>query len=142
MIKLVESTGKVSNWASAYGLLLHPGMIFGKVFIRLRGLWVNAQFSPFRSLLNLVKSLLIPLVTSSDSVLPAGLDANAKKMLQRASNACVSYIYKLKHIGSVRNDSHRILGCEILTYLEYRTCCVQIFKLVRSGLPNYIWLVF
>lgn len=93
---------------------------------------------PLRIRLNLVKSLLIPLFTYCDVVFGAGLDAVSKRLLIRAFNACVRYVFRLRRFASVGEFSSRILGCSILSYLDLRMCTF-LHSLLRRREPSYLF---
>jgi hypothetical protein len=84
----------------------------------------------------LVVTLVIPFFIYCDCIYFA-LDSYSLRKLTVAFNACVRYVYhrRLDHISDV---SDSILGCFLLTYLEFRLACF-IFSLVNGG-PLITWL--
>jgi hypothetical protein len=72
------------------------------------------------------------------------LDSYSLRKLTVAFNACVRYFYRRRlfadHISGVSNS---ILGCSLLTYMEFRLVCFM-FSLVTGSRPRYLYdfLVF
>lgn len=93
-----------------------------RVFARLRCLLhihiVHIVLHPVRNRLNLLKSLILPLITYCDFVYAAALDSITRSAIVRAFNACVRYIV------------HQVTGYEFFS-LERIASGVEAHKFLR-----------
>jgi hypothetical protein len=71
------------------------------------------------------------------------LDSYSLRKLTVAFNACVRYIYRRRLFDHISDVSDSILGCSLLTYMEFRLACF-IFSLMTGCRPRYLYdsLVF
>jgi hypothetical protein len=71
------------------------------------------------------------------------LDSYSLRKLTVAPNAFVRYVYRRRLFDHISDVSDSILGCSLLTYMEFRLACF-IFSLVTGGKPRnlYDFLVF
>ena len=86
----------------------------------------------------LVRSLVLPAFTYSESVYSTNLSASNVRSLERAFSACVRFVYSLRRYDSTREYIGGILGCSLMTYLKQRRCCF-IHAMSRSEQPPYLF---
>jgi hypothetical protein len=84
-----------------------------------------------------VVTLVIPFFIYCDCVYFA-LDSYSLRKLTVAFNACVRSFYRRRLFDHISDVSDSILGCSLLTYMEFRLACF-IFSLVTGG-PLNTWL--
>lgn len=110
--------------------------VAAKIFGGLRSLWPHQKNLPYKTRVNLVKTLLMPHFCYG-SVVYSKLSAAAETSLQRAFNACIRFVTGLRRFEGTSDHQGAILGCGLLEYMEYRTCLFM-FKLLQSGQPDYL----
>jgi hypothetical protein len=114
-----------------------------KVYGDLAGLRRLADVTLFAVRMRLVVALVIPFFIDCDCVYFA-LDSYSLRKLTVAFNAyCVRYVYRRRLFDHISDVSDSILGCSLLTYMEFRLACFM-FSLVNGGRPRYLYdsLVF
>jgi hypothetical protein len=87
--------------------------------------------------MRLVVALVIPFFIYCDCVYFA-LDSYSLRKLTMAFNACVRYVYRRRLFDLIFDVSDSILGCSLLTYMEFRRVCFM-FSLVTGGKPLILW---
>jgi hypothetical protein len=92
--------------------------------------------------MRLVVAPAIPFFIYCDCVYFA-LDSYSLRKLTVAFNACVRYGYRRRLFDHISDVSDSILGCSLLTYMEFRLAYFM-FSLVIGGRPRYLYdsLVF
>jgi hypothetical protein len=68
----------------------------------------------------------------------SALDSYSLRKLTVAFNACVRYVYCRRLFDHISDVSDSILGCSMLTYMEFRLTCFM-FSLVIGGRPCYLY---
>lgn len=111
--------------------------IVSKVYSGLRSLYPNCNLVPVNARINLLKSLLIPHFTYGDVVFFDGLNAECRKSLERAFNACVRYAFGLRKRRSIRGYADKILGCDLFQYLRYHTLTF-VQNVILRKVPIYL----
>jgi hypothetical protein len=104
----------------------HVSTICHKVYGALAGLRRLADVSPFTGRMRPVVAFVIPFFTYCDCVHFA-LDSYSLRKLTVAFNACVRYVYRKRLFDHISDVSDLILGCSLLTYMEFRLACFIIF---------------
>jgi hypothetical protein len=66
------------------------------------------------------------------------LDSYSLRKLMVAFNTCVRYVYRRRLFDHITDVSDSILGCFLLTYVEFRLACF-IFSLLTGGRPRYLY---
>jgi hypothetical protein len=87
-------------------------------------------------------TLVIPFFIYGDCVYFA-LDSYSLRKLTMAFNTCVRYVYRRRLFYHISDFSDSILGCSLLTYMEFRLTCFM-FSLVTGGRHRHLYdsLVF
>lgn len=116
----------------------HISSVSSKVFGGLRSLWPRASVTPRRIRCMLVKALLLPILTYGDAIFAHSLDSSSKQALYRVFNSCIRYVYGLNRYDSVSEFSQRLLGCDILDYISFRSCTF-LFRLLTFRQPLYLF---
>jgi hypothetical protein len=85
---------------------------------------------------------VIPFFIYCDCVYFA-LDSYSQRKLTVAFNACARYVYRRTLFDHISDVSDSILGCSLLTYMEFRLAYFM-YSLVTGGKPHYLYdfLVF
>ena len=89
----------------------------------------------------LSKSLLLPHFTYCCEIFTFGLDEECKRVLNKAFNACVRYVFGLRRRDELDGYKNLILGCSLLDYLKYRSM-LFLYKVINTGSPSYIFEKF
>jgi hypothetical protein len=69
------------------------------------------------------------------------LDSYSLRKLTAAFNACVRYVYRRMIFDHISDVSDSILGCSLLTYMEFRPSCLM-FSLVSGGRPRFYMILW
>jgi hypothetical protein len=93
-----------------------------------------------KSAVRSISPLVIPFFIYCDCVY-FGLDPYSLRKLTVAFNACVRYVYRRRLFDHISDFSDSILGCSLLTYMEFRLTCFM-FSLVTGGRPRYLYDYF
>jgi hypothetical protein len=117
----------------------HVSTICRKFYGALAGLRRLADVTPFAVRMRLVVVLVIPFFIYYDC-LSFALDSYSLRELTVALNACVryAYVYHKRLFDRISDVFDSILGCSLLTYMEFRLACLM-FSLVTGGRPRYLY---
>jgi hypothetical protein len=115
----------------------HVSTICRKFYGALAGLRRLADVTPFAVRIRLVVVLVIPFFIYYDC-LSFALDSYSLRELTVALNACVRYVYRRRLFDRISDVFDSILGCSLLTYMEFRLACLM-FSLVTGGRPRYLY---
>lgn len=115
----------------------HISRSVGKIFASLRSLWPHCRNTPRETRCMLVKSLIIPIFTYCAPVFCGGLDTVCRRVLTKAFNACIRYVFGLDRQDGTTGYVDRLLGCDIFNYYDYISCCF-LHGLILSGKPTYL----
>jgi hypothetical protein len=123
-------------------VIILVGVICRNFYGVLAGLRRLADVTPSAVRMRLVVTLVIPFFIYCDCVYFA-LDSYWLRKLRVAFNACVRCVYRRRIFDHISDGSDSILGCSLLTYMEFRLACFM-FSLVTGGRPCYLYdsLVF
>jgi len=112
--------------------------VSSRVFSVLRALRLHSNVTSRSTRMNLVKTLIMPHFIYCYEVYAFGLDDECKRVLTKAFDACVRYVFGIRRRESVRDFRNRILGIGILEYVEFRSL-LFLFKVVKTRSPSYIY---
>lgn len=139
--KKVEFTNSVKNLGLRFddklSWRLQCNQIVSKIYAGLRSLYHNCNLLPVNARINLVKSLLMPHFVYGDVVFLDSLNAECKRSLERAFDACVRSAFGLRKRQSVRDYKDKILGCDLFHYLRYHTLSFLHSVLLKKS-PVYL----
>jgi hypothetical protein len=136
---------RVFEWSLSNSLKLNPSKSMVLPIYRnhllgpLLALFLDdADVTPFAGRMRLVVAFVIPFFIYCDCVHFA-LDSYSLRKLTVAFNACVRYVYRKRLFDHISDVSDLILGCSLLTYMEFRLACFMFFLVTAGDRPRYLY---
>ena len=133
--EVVKSLGFQIN--TRLNCIHHINCTVQKIYNILRMLWFSSSFLQPYIKLNLIHSLILPLIMYAANVY-GDLDAASLRKLQLAVNNCTRFVYKKRKYDHISHLSHNILGFSIKNFLNFRNI-LFIHKLINSKTPAYLY---
>ena len=137
----INYVSKVTNLGfkinSSLSCVDHINSVVSKVYLTLRNLRRTSAYVPTVTKRKLVLQLLLPIITYAE-VVYSKLDSRSSHKLLVCMNNATRYVYGLKQFDHVSVYCNRILGCNILKYLENRNC-IFLHKIIKTRTPAYLF---
>lgn len=115
----------------------HIDIICQKMFYSLRVIRRHSFYTPLKTKLILVKSLILSHLFYCDIIF-SNMNAEIKRKVFKVYNSCIRYIFNLKKYDHISQYSRSIFGCTLECYLEHRIA-VFIFRVIKTRSPSYIF---
>lgn len=115
----------------------HVDNVVSKVYGALRKLSLSAHYTPLKTRLMLVKSLIMPVCLYGCEIY-SGVDALSFRKLEVAFNCCIRYVFNMKRFDHISEFKNSILGCSLKSYLDYRSL-IFLHNIICSKKPEYLY---
>lgn len=114
----------------------HIKTTISKLYFMLRSLWALTKFATMELRRKLFLTYVFPHLIYGDIVFYGMQDYNLKK-LEKAFNAGIRYVFRLRKYDHISRYINSIVGCSLKEYYEFRVCFL-IFRLLKFGSPVYL----
>lgn len=115
----------------------HINSVVSKIYFVLRNLRLSSVFTPNDTKKQLVKQLILPLITYSESIY-CKLDSISLHKILVAFNYATRYVYGINRFDHVSEWSKELLGCNLTTHLNMRNLCF-LHNLIINKSPSYLY---
>lgn len=117
----------------------HINSTICRMYAVIRRLWASSKFLSSDVKLQLVKSLVVP-VMSYGSPVYSKLDSASVQKLQLVVNNAARYIFLLRKHDHISNYSRKIFDCSVSTYFDILNVSF-LQKLIYSQCPGYLYSI-
>ena len=131
----VKSLGLILN--SRLNFDDHISTICGNISSCVGMLNQSRYVTPPQLRLKLVRALIVPKLLYCSPIF-CGCSRESWSQLNVAFNKAARYIFNVNQYQSVSPFTEKILGCNLESYLQYRSCLL-IFNLLKTTKPEYLF---
>lgn len=137
-LKFVEKTKYLGFYInSSLSCADHINSVISKIYLTLRNLRMTGPYTPIELKRKLVIQLIIPIISYAAEVY-SKLDSHSLHKLQVAFNNATRYVYGMKRFSSISAWRKKILGIDLVNYLQYRNL-LFLHRLLINKSPRYLY---